>query len=290
VTEPSAYGWSWFRDEIQKGVAFSEPYCRDFLDLVEDMDRVAGEILARPTSPFSDRPQDYVVSVLVARAFRLTVSSLYIGLGGYPDSATNLERTTWEISIRLLDMTTAPAAAALGFLLDGTAAEMSQVEAELNHRRGMGQPVHLLPNNRARLQERYDALGRFARERGFDPEKIRRTHGRLNIREVCKRFGVEKAYLVDYGLTTSYVHEKNAASSDYVIEGKDERQFHLGPVGTPGGPVTIAIDVLMNMARALTIATRIVQQDEIIRQADEIQQRVVALSDVHSLRPRWPTA
>jgi hypothetical protein len=135
VTDISAYGWPWFRDEIRKGVALSERYCSDFLALVADIDSVAGEVFARPTSPFSDRPQDYVVSVLVARAFRLTVSALYIGLGGYPDSGTNLERTVWEISIRLLDMTRARADAALGFLLEGTASEIAQVEAELDHRR-----------------------------------------------------------------------------------------------------------------------------------------------------------
>jgi hypothetical protein len=145
MTGTPAHGWPWFRDEIQKGVAFSERYCSEFLPLVEDMDSIAGEVFARPTSPFSDRPQDHVVSVLVARAFRLTVSSLYIGLGGYPDSGTNLERTVWEISIRLLDMTRAPAAAALGFLLDGTASEIAQVGAELDHRRRNGQPIHLLP-------------------------------------------------------------------------------------------------------------------------------------------------
>jgi len=286
MTNTSAYGWSWFRDEIQNGVAFSERHCSDFLDLVEEMDSIVAAIFARPTSPFSDRPQDYVVSILVARAFRLTVSSLYIGLGGYPDSGTNLERTVWEISIRLLDMTTAPAAAALGFLLDSTASEIGHVQAELDHRRVESQPVHLLPENRDRLQNHYDALGCFARDRGFDPEQIRRSHGRLNIREVCRRFGVEKAYLVDYAFTTAYVHEKNAASSEYVIDRKDQRQFHLGPVGVPGGPGTIAIDVLMNMARVLTMATRIVQQEDIVKRSDEILQKVLGLDEVHRSRSR----
>ena len=289
MTDTSAYGWSWFSDEIRKGVAFSERYCTDFLALVEDMASIAGAIFARPTSPFSDRPQDYVVSVLVARAFRLTVSSLYIGLGGYPDSGTNLERTVWEISIRLLDMTTAPAAAALGFLLDGTTSEIAQVAAELEHRQVNGEPVHLLPTNRERLQAHYDALARFARDQGLDPEHIHRKHGRLNIREVCKSFNIEKAYLVDYALTTAYVHEKNSASSDYVIERKGERHFLLGPIGTPGGPMTIAIDVLMDMARVLTIATRIVQQENITKRADEVLQKLVSLREVHSSRPRWPT-
>ena len=95
--------------------------------------------------------------------------------------------------------------------------------------------------------------------------------------------------LVDYALTTVYVHEKNAASSHYVIEGGGQRQFHLGPVGTPGGPVTIAIDVLMDMARVLTIATRILQQGDITKRADEILQKLVRLQEVHSSRPRWPT-
>lgn len=279
MTNTSAYDWSWFRDEIHKAVGFSERYCPAFLDLVKEMDSIVGAILARPTSPLADRPQDYVVSVLVTRAFRLTISSLYIGLGGYPDSGTNLERTVWEIGIRLLDMTEAPVAAALGFLLDGTASEIGQVEALLDHRQRNGLPVHRLPRNLERLRKHYEVLGRLARERGLEPELVRRTHGRLNVREVCKRFGVDNAYLVDYALTTGYVHEKNLATSDYVIERKDERQFHLGPVGVLGGPATIAIDVLMNLARALTVATRIVEDGELVKRADGLLQTVVQMKE-----------
>lgn len=279
MTNTPTYGWSWFRDEIQKGVAFSERYCRGLLDLVEEMDLIVGALLARPTSPMSDRPQDYVVSVLVTRAFRLTISSLYLGLGGYPDSATNFQRTVWEIGIRLLDMTTAPVAAALGFLLDGAASEVSQVEAELDHRQRHGLPVHLLPRNLETLRAHYERLGRLARDRDLDPEAVRRAHGRLNVREVCRRFGVEKAYLVDYALTTGYVHEKNLATSDYVIERPDERQFHLGPVGVPGGPVTIAIDVLNNVARLMTIATLILQDGELTKRADELQKKLVKMRE-----------
>jgi hypothetical protein len=288
VSTASSYGWSWFKDEIQKGVAFSERYCGDFLALIEDMDRVVAQILARPTSPMAGRPQDYVVSILVVRAFRLTVSALYIGLGGYPDSAANLERTIWEISIRLLDMTRAPSAAALGFLLDGVASEVAHMKAELSHRQMKSEPVHHLPKNIERAQTHYDSLARFAKERGFDPEKIRNKHGRLNLRQVCKDFGVEKAYLVDYALGSAYVHEKNAASSDYVIDATEERKFNLGPVGVPGGPATIAIDVLMDMARVLTIGTRIVDDADAVKHADEALQKVLRLQEAHESRPGWP--
>lgn len=288
MTDTHSFGWSWFSSEIQKGVTFSERHCRDFLDIVGEMDSLVGRIFARPTSPMAARPQDYVVSILVARGFRLTITSLYIGLGGYPDSGANLERTIWEISIRLLDMTRAPAAAALGFLIDGAAAEVAHMSAELAHRQANSEPVHQLPKNVERAQAHHDDLARFARERGFDPEQVRRKHGRLNIRQVCKDFGIEKAYLVDYAMGSAYVHEKNMASSDYVIEAKAERQFHLGPVGTPGGPVTIAVDVLTSMARVLTTATRILEHEDIINRADEILQKVIGLREAHSSRPLWP--
>jgi len=183
-------------------------------------------------------------------------------------------------------MSRRPVAAALGFLLDSTALEISHVQAELDHRQVNGEPVHLLPKNRETLQAHYEALNRAARDRHLDPDEIRRTHGRLNIREVCKRFDIEKAYLVDYAFNSAYVHEKNAASSEYVIEGENERQFHLGPIGVPGGPATIAVDVLMNMARVLTIATRIVQQEDIIRRADQTLEKVVTLRDTQISPPR----
>ena len=38
MSEQSVYGWPWFRKEIQDGVAFSERYCSDLLDLVQEMD------------------------------------------------------------------------------------------------------------------------------------------------------------------------------------------------------------------------------------------------------------
>ena len=277
IVKASGYSWLWFRNEIRDRVTFTEPHCRDLLDLLEEMDSIVGAIFARPTSPFSDRPQDYVVSILVARAFRLTVSSLYIGLGGYADSASNLDRTTWEIGIRLLDMTSQPIAAALGFLLDSAASEISHVQAELSYRQINSEPIHLLAKNLAVLQRHYELLKQATRDRHLDPDRIRRTHGRLNIREVCKRFDIEKAYLVDYAFNSAYVHEKNAASSEYVIEGEHERQFHLGPVGSPDAAAAMVFDVLMNMARVLTTATRIVQEKAIITSADRLLDKVVAL-------------
>lgn len=271
------FGWPWFRDEIAKGVAFSESHCRDLLGLVEEMDNLVGAILARPTSPSSERPQDFVVSLLVARAFRLTVSSLYIGLGGYPDSEQNLQRTVWEIGVRLLDIMSAPVHAAFGYILDGLASEIARMEAELEHRRAASEPVHQLPANLDAYRKEFADLSAAAQARDLAPELVRRRHGRLNIREVCKRFGIEKAYLVDYASASNYVHEKGAAAGGYMEDVAQGRRFHLGPIGVLGGPTTIAIDGLTNFARVLAVATRVVEDEPLVQQADGLSGRLAEI-------------
>jgi len=264
------YGWAWFRDEIARGVQLSEARCTSILAHIQEMDAIVCDIVARPTSPFSDRPQDFVVSLLATRVFRLTVSALYIGLGGYHDSATGLTRTVWEIAIRLLDMTDSPEAAALGFLLDAASSEINHVDAELEHRQRSQLPSGNLANNLRMMRSHYDALAQVTITRDLDPKVIASRHGILNFRNVCERFGIGKAYRVNYAFQTGYVHEKASAATDYMIETPEGREFHLGPVGVPGGPQTVAIDVLTDAALALVTAARIIGDGELIQRTDNL--------------------
>jgi len=83
----------------------------------------------------SDRPQDFVVPTLSVRAFRLAISSIQLALSGYVDSVPNLDRTIFEIGIRLLDISTDPIAASLAYLIQGAHEEISTMEIELAYRR-----------------------------------------------------------------------------------------------------------------------------------------------------------
>jgi len=238
------------------------------LDLIEPIDRLVGQLVRRETSFASDRPQDYVASILAVRAFRLTISQIHLALAGYPDACPNLDRTVWEISVRLLDIASHPVAGALGYLLQGIVEELAAARAEHEHRVAEGMPITNLPANIAMIEKHYGRLQELARNRGLDPQRLQRTHGRLNYRAVCQAFGIEKAYLVNYAFTSGYVHEKNWATHEFMYDAEGERHFEMGPV-VASRPEAIA-DAITNLLLVIGGAASVVGAKSVGDEADAI--------------------
>lgn len=276
MVEQAEYDWDWFRITMTKAVSWNEPACRSALDLVKGIDATVSQILAWPTAPLSDRPQDYVVSLLVARSFRLTVSTVYLSLAGYSDSATVMQRTVWEIATRLLDMTTAPVEAALGYLLDSAAIEIGHLDAEIGYMEAEGEPVGCAPQNLRRARNHYADLREAASKKGFDPDLLRSRYGRLNYRDVCQRFEMERAYRVGYAYLGAFAHEKNAAADDFVSEKGERRDFEMGPVGPPERNAATVFDVLGLMTAILPIAASIMEREDLVEAAQELANRMQA--------------
>ena len=277
MVEQPEYDWEWFRDTMTKAVPWSEPACRSALDLVKGIDATVGQLLAWTTSPLSDRPQDYVVSLLVARSFRLAVSTVYLSLAGYADSATVMQRTVWEISIRLLDMTTAPAEAALGYLLDSAAIEIGHLSAEIGYMEAEGKPPGFAPENLERAHKHHSDLGQAASDMGFDRDRLQSRYGRLNYRDVCQRFGMDRAYKVGYAFLGAFAHEKNAAASDFVTDKGEHRDFEVGPVGPPERNAATVFDVLGLMAAILPVAASIMEREDLVEAAQRLADRAQTL-------------
>ena len=242
------------------------------LDLVHECDEIVGKMVGRPLSYASDRSRDFVVSVLAVRAFRLAISSLQVALSGYVDSTSNLDRTVFEIGIRLLDISTAPEAASLGYLMQGATEEISVMEVELAHRTRNGTETVNLPANLNREREHLEDLRKLCIEKGIDPELALKKHGKLNVRETCRKFGIEKAYLVDYALDSSHVHEKNVATSHFHSESTASHEFELGPI-----PVAVphaVADTLRNLSLVLEIGCQILEDQELIRRTADLRRAV----------------
>jgi hypothetical protein len=272
---PKVYDWRWFRDAMHECTAIGEREAAELLPLVSELDALIGAVVARPTSPFSDRPQDYVVSLLCARAFRLTVSAIKLALAGYPDSAVNLSRTTWEIAVRCLDLLENPVAGALGYLLEGLTSEAGQLTTELDHRQRVGEPVFQGPENLKSIQEQVRKLEAHARKLGHDPDKIRKRHGHLNVFQVCERFGLEKAYRVDYAFGSGHVHEKNVAPSLFTAEKDGGREFEMGPIPGHGEPVTL--DSMMDLTLVVGATAGVLGDKELSARVDAVLHRLSAV-------------
>jgi hypothetical protein len=177
----TSYNWQWFRNEIRRCSDAAESECLIFLNLVEQCDKVVSQMVSRPMSYASDRPQDYVVPILATRAFRLAISSLQIALSGYADSTPNLNRTVFEIAIRLLDISTDPIASSLAYLMQGAKEEISTMEVELRYRKETGLTTLNLPVNLERMREYLKQLQELCQKKGIDPEDACKKHGKLNV-------------------------------------------------------------------------------------------------------------
>ena len=230
------------------------------------------KMVHRPMSYASDRPQDFVVPILSVRAFRLAISSIQLALSGYVDSVPNLDRTIFEIGIRLLNMTTDPIAASLAYLMQGANEEISTMEVELAYRKQHGLEAINLPTNLKHMHKYVENLQVLCRNRGIDPEVARKKHGKLNIREICRKFGIEKAYLVNYAYTSSYIHEKNVATADFYYESPGSRNFEMGPI--PQAISYAIADSLMNLALVLEIGCKILEDEGLIHRSAGLVQSV----------------
>ena len=262
------YDWSWFRNEMQACSDALEPACRPFLDLIHGCDQIVDMIVNREMPYASEKPQVFVVAVLAVRAFRLTVSSLQLSLSGYPDSSPALDRSVFEIALRLLNLSTAPEAASLGYLIQGATEEISTMSAEIEHCNKEGFPLGNLPENLQRMKEHVLLLEDLCRAKGIDPEQARKQHGCLNFRQTAQDFGIEKAYLVDYRYASSHVHEKNVASSVFYSDTPEGRLFLLGPAQDEA--VYAVPDSVKHLTTVLKVASKILDDRKLILRSEKL--------------------
>jgi hypothetical protein len=280
VKQETDYSWPWFHQETKRvaEIAEREPAALTLLAFLPEFGAVLEEILARPSSPLSDRPQDYVAALLASRSFRLTIGAIQLSLSGYPDSAVNLQRTVWEVHIRCLDLTRDSVAGALGFLLDGVAAEIKEMQTLFARLEKKKQPTQVLAIHLKHGEDRWQALAERARAFGFDPKVIQKQRGHLNVFEVCKDFEIEDAYRLDYAHGSGHVHEKNRASPLFVTQNENERVFELGPVVGLHTLASIA-DTLTNLSRVLWTIGKIVDDEGVLERAGRVMLRLRAVVD-----------
>jgi hypothetical protein len=81
ATNKSHQRWEWrhFREVMCGFAAKNETRAAPLLEFFGKCDRIVGRILSRPLGIDSDRPQDYVIAILSARAFRLTTGAVRPG-------------------------------------------------------------------------------------------------------------------------------------------------------------------------------------------------------------------
>ncbi len=227
------------------------------------------------------RIQDYVAILLAVRSFRLTISGVYLGLSGYPDSIPNLERTVIEILVRLIQIRTNPSEGAIGYLLSGKEEQIKAVNAEIEFRRVKGLDYSGFESSLDTLRRQYADLEGKALEIGCDPNKSIRNYGKLNVGQLIEKWGhpeLKRAYNVDFRNTCGFIHERNTATYLYSWSQKDKTWFHLGPAFQEEC-LAAAWDIVRVLGASIASAAEVFEDLAIIEKTRRLLQRVNEMSE-----------
>ena len=174
----------------------------------------------------------------------------------------------WEIGLRVLDIKAAPLDASFGYVLEGITREIASIEPELAYRKASGLPVgnletnlHLLKNHHARVQA-------IARKKGVDSERAEKQHGTLNLRNVARKNGIEKAYLVNFAFQSGFAHGRSPSYNFLITEDDTRRQFSLGPDETEA--TEAAVDAITQLALGLSLVADALEDPPLLQRAESL--------------------
>jgi len=249
MSEETFWGWPEFKAEIAKMTSGQERYFKSILPLLKKGDEIVAKIVNHPLSYLGKRPQDFVVTSLVTRCFRLSIIALHSALGGYHDTVPVLLRPSYEIGLRLLQIQREPIPASLGYLLGGTKEEIRIAESWLKYLRNSRQPTGNLEHNIKSLKAYVKIIRKELESHGYSPDEVEKKYGKLSPQRVAKEFGIEEHfYDISFGFMSGYVHERGFALDNYYRHIPKRRVYHTGPiVKNPGSVVDVFIDLFRNL-------------------------------------------
>jgi len=237
---------------------------QEILKIYGELDRIIIGITTR-TMNLSEGIVAYVLALLSTRSFRLATGAVYLATSGYPDLVPNLNRTSWEIGLRILAMKEDPVAASYGYLLHGASTEIKVIEVEIEHREKFGEEPGFMHKNLKSLKLYRKMLEELCIAQNRDPLTALNKFGRLNVRQVCKRLGIEKAYSVTFSWDSGFVHGNNITSDQFVYDHGPDVHFDLGPL--LDSPDAGIIDALRQCSFVLFWSADIIDDQELASSA-----------------------
>ncbi|WP_319561043.1 DUF5677 domain-containing protein [Marispirochaeta sp.] len=224
------YDWNWFRERITEFLKTNSTKHLNFLKYIEDIDSILQEALNQKISPVSSRPHDYLACITMTRCFRLLISGLSLILSGFPECASNLDRSIWEIGIRLSYINEKdPIGGAFGWILSSYESDIKMLKAEYEYRIQKNDDFGNLLTNLQSKEKELKAIEEKMGEMNLDPTKMKNKFGSISIGNICDNLNIRKAYDVSYNFLSGFVHEQLKATDDITFKKDDRLFFSLGP-------------------------------------------------------------
>lgn len=262
--------WEGYRSLMNKCYHLVEPQINELLDFVKHIRVMVNKILERPLSYASERPQDFVMAFLVTRSFRLFISSLNLSLSGYPDSTPNIERTIFEINLRFLQIKKDPLKASLGFLLHSIDEELEPLKFAMEFLDISDK--HLLEINILNLEKYYHDVERIINDLNFDPQKLKKIFGKLNVANTLSEFPI--AYKITYKNMCGFSHEKLLANFYFYEQTDVKKKFLLGPtISSVKGHI---LDSFIHIFSTLAHCFQIINETDLTNEFSELEQKFIS--------------
>lgn len=154
------------------------------------------------------RPQDHAAVGLSIQAYRFCVASATAALSGYADACPPLNRSIWEIQLRLFDIREAPHAGSLGYLFYGATQETLAREHEI--RASLGNPVER-DRELALWRNWRDDIRQRAQEEGISDADLK-AHGKLSFKTLATAAEQDLAYKTLYARHSAVAHGGQAST------------------------------------------------------------------------------
>lgn len=271
------YNWEWFRNEMQLMAERNEALFQPELSFIEKCDSLVGDLFEHiGTCGASNRPVEHVSSILIARAFQLSISAVYLAVSGYPDCVPNLNRTIFEITARFYDIKKNSVAAAYGYLLKGAHDQVEIFKTMLESSNETRSNAEALGKKLSDSQEAYKSYRSLALENNFDPDEVQKKHGKINVFETCQKMGIEDVYRIDFAYMSSHVHERNMATLMFTKEHDDRCSFISGPVENEFAK-PMAMEVIKKLAIAIGFCAEVTGDKGSHEKAEDLLKEILPL-------------
>ena len=276
------YDWNWYAEAMSRQRDRNRRGLKPLLNLISRVDALAQAIVTRPSSPVSDRPQDYVGSLFATRVLRSTISAVDSVLAGYGETAYNLQRTIWEIGVRSAFIgLNDPVGGSFGLLLDSTERNRQMLQASLEYRQAVGAPIGNLGHNLQARTRFGEELANKASSFGYRPNDLVSRYAHKSIKKIADELGIQSGYEVTFAWLSGYVHDRFEGADDFTLTTEERRGFIFGPlpIGRNERRAEL-LDTLQESALALRGIISLVGEHELEHTGDELLNEIKAVDPV----------
>ena len=111
----------------------------------------------------------------------------------------------------------------------------------------------------------------------MDPVEAQKRFGKLNVRAVCERIGIPRAYKVTFAYYSSFVHEKNEATYEFLESDERLARFELGPLVET--PLAATLDALKTLFLVLGFAADLLEDSNLSGETKVLSRKLDAAFD-----------